>query len=106
MFVDDSRCEKALTFQRDNADELGRLYGRVKTYEARLKIVKAMNMGDTGSVSERESKAYASQAYREAVAEGEMDIAQHTALRALMDTAAETVDVWRSLNSRAGRGHV
>ena len=106
MFVNDEQCGKALDFQRDNANDLGRLQGRVKTLDARLKIIKAMNMGDAGSVSERESKAYASQAYREAVAEGEQDIAEHTALRALMDTAAAKVEVWRSLNARARAGNV
>lgn len=106
MFVNDEQCGKALDFQRDNAGELGRLQGRIKTLDARLKIIKAMNLGEGGTVSERESRAYASQQYREAVAEGEQDIAEHTALRALMDTAAAKVEVWRSLNSRAGRGHV
>ena len=104
-FVSDDQCAKALDFQRDNANELGRLQGRVKTLDSRLKIIKAMNMGESGSVSERESHAYASRDYREAVTEGEQDIASYTALRALIDTAAAKVEVWRSLNARAGRGH-
>jgi hypothetical protein len=105
MFVSDDQCSKALDFQRDNANELGRLQGRVKTLDSRLKIVKALNMGDSGSVSDKEAHAYASRDYREAVTEGEQDIASYTALRALIDTAAAKVEVWRSLNARAGRGH-
>ena len=106
MFVSDDQCAKALDFQRDNASELGRLYGRVKTLESRLKIIKAMNMGDAGSVADKESAAYSSRDYREAVADGEQDQADYMALKSLMDTAAAKVDVWRSLNSRAGRGNV
>jgi hypothetical protein len=106
MFVTDEQCAKALDFQRDNANELGRLYGRVKTLESRLKIVKAMNMGESGSVADKEATAYSSRDYREAVAEGEQDQAEYMALKSMMDTAAAKVDVWRSLNSRAGRGNV
>ena len=105
-FVTDEQCERALDFQRDNSPELGRLYGRVKTYEARLKIIKAMNMGETGSVSERESVAYASRAFREAVEEGERDHNELKALQSLMDTAAAKVEVWKQLSYRTGRGNI
>lgn len=104
-FITDSQVEGALNFMRDNAEELGRLNGRVKTLEPRLRIVKAMNMG-TGTVSDKEAAAYASEAYRNAVIEGETDIAEYTALRALMDAAAMKVETWRSLNARDRRGNV
>ena len=107
MFVTDAQCEKALTYLRDKSEEVGRLKARMVRMDEERKIAREVAFLDAeGSVAERNAKAVASRAYKDAVEAYEDATAEYETGRLRWRAAEIAVEVWRSLNSRQGRGHV
>jgi hypothetical protein len=106
-FITDEQCERALAYLRDKSEEVGRLKGRMVRMDEERKVAREMAFLDAdGSVAERNAKAVASRAYRDAVEAHQDATADYETSRLKWRAAEIAVEVWRSLNSRAGRGHV
>ena len=100
---------KCLDFLRDNAPMLGKLKGRCKALQERKKVILGIEFMEAGhqyTVAERNALAQASVAYQGICEDIEGAEAEYETLRVLMNLRELKVEVWRSLNSRAGRGHV
>jgi len=96
-----------LDFIRDNAGELGRLRGLCIALQEKKKTVRAQEfLKATGTVAERTAEAEASEAYQAVTKEIEDAEAEYRTLSVLISVREAKVEVWRSLNSRANRGHV
>lgn len=106
-FITDEQCESALEYLRDQAGEVGRLKGRMVRMDEERKIAREMAFLDAqGTVAERSARATASRAYKDAVEALEDATADYETARLKWRAAEMAVEVWRSLNSRMGRGHV
>ena len=106
-FITDEQCERAVIYLRDKSEEVGRLKGRMARMDEERKIAREMAFLDAeGSVAERNAKAVASRAYRDSVEAHQDATADYETARLRWRAAEVAVEVWRSLNSRAGRGHV
>lgn len=105
--ISEERAEAAVEYLRDNAREYGALRGRVAYTESNLRRVKSLEMmGKAGSVAERETNAYASDAYQGAIQDYSDATAEYETMRALREAASFTVEVWRSQNSTRRQGNV
>ena len=108
FFVTDDQVEKALNFIRDAAPEYGRLRGLAKGLDHERKIIRgqAFLESDQKTAAAKEADAESSQAYQNIVKEiiiVETDLA---ILTTQIKAAELKIETWRSLNARAGRGHV
>ena len=98
------RCVDYLT---RSAKLYGAARGRMVYYAANLRRVKALEMmGTLGSVAEREVRAYASDAYLQAMRDEQNATAEYEELRALREAASSKFECWRSLNSSRRQGIV
>jgi|TARA_Y100000310_G_C20545908_1_gene745558 hypothetical protein len=115
FFVTDEQCESALNYIRDQAPEYGRLRGLIGALEHEIKIAKGqaqLAFLDVDEACKRptvgESIAHADscQDVRNLVKElGGVKTDFHT-LATHIKAAELKIEVWRSLNSRANKGHV
>lgn len=105
--ISEQRAEAAVEFIRDHANQLGELRGRVKALEQKRKVVKGREfLGVSGTVAEREARAYSSKAFREVVEEIENAWAEMETLATQLKAAELTIEVWRSQYAASKRGHV
>lgn len=104
--ISDERAEAAVMMLRDTADDYGRARGWQAYCDANLRRVKSIQMlNDTaGSVADREARAYASEAYLNAITELQNATASYETLRARREAAAMGIEVWRSQNSARKAG--
>lgn len=107
MAINEGRAEKAVEFIRDHAERLGELIGACKALEHKRKVVQGQAFLEAdGTVAERDAKAHTSTKYREVVEEIGNAWAEKETLATRLKAAELTIDVWRSQNSAAKRGHV
>lgn len=107
VFIPDKDIEKALNFYRDSAPEYGRLVGACKGLDHKRKIVQSeIFMEATGTVAERTAISMVALPYKDAVKDLQDAETDKAILQTLLKAAELKIEVWRSLNSRAGRGHV
>jgi hypothetical protein len=102
----EEQAEKAVDYLRDTAKQYGQMCGRHAYATSNLRRVKALQMmqAPAGSVADRESFAYASDAYLEAMKEEQDATADRETLRAMRDAAEFTFELWRSQNSARKAG--
>ena len=105
--ISEDRVEKAVEFIRDHAHELGLLIGQCKGLEQKRKAVHGQAfLGATGTVAEREARAYSSPLFQACAEEIQNAWADKETLSLKIEAAKITVDVWRSQNSAANRGNI
>jgi hypothetical protein len=111
--INEDRAEKAVEWIRDNAPKLGQARGRMAAADASMRRTKALEMMAARELSDKkrteselESMAYCSPAYADAIEELSNATAEYETQRAMFQAAELTVEVWRSQNSAARRGHV
>lgn len=99
--VSDSDVEKALSWLRDNAAELGAAKRDAVKAEHMLKHVKAIAMKLHGAipVSAQEREALASEQYISAVERTAEAAGEFERLKSLREAAALKIEVWRSANA-------
>jgi len=96
-----------MDFIRDNAGELGRLRGLCKGLQETKKAVRGQQfLSAEGTVAEREAVAESSTEYCEVIQKIVDAETEYKTLEVLMGVREAKIEVWRSLNSRANRGHV
>jgi len=106
-FVTDNECERALDYLRDHSPVVGKLKARAVRMDEERKVAREMAfLAASGSVAERNAVAVNSEKYRQAIAQLEEATMDYETARLLWRAAEIKVEVWRSLNSRANRGHV
>jgi hypothetical protein len=106
-FVTDKQCEAALDYLRDQSPEVGRLKAAMVRADEQRKVARELAfLSASGSVAERSAHAVTSGDYLAAVDELERATADYETARLTWRAAEIKVEVWRSLNSRATRGHV
>jgi hypothetical protein len=105
--IDESRVEGAVEFLRDTAKQYGQARGYMAFAEGNLRRIKSLELlAAEGSLGEREAKAYASPRYLEALQDLQNATAEYETLRARRESAAITVDVWRSQNAARRQGAI
>lgn len=99
-------AERALFYLRDTAKEYGRLKGYMLFCEANLRRVKSMQMLniESGSVAEKEAKAYASEPYLRAMTAYQDASADFETLKCYRDASAFCIETWRSVNASKAKG--
>ena len=105
--IPDDRITKALTEIANMVDDIGRLLGRMRGLEHRLKICKSMGFLEAdGTVAEREARALVSQEYRDMVAEQEAVTTELETLRTRFKLEELVIEVWRTQQASSRKGHV
>lgn len=96
--VTDEEVERALTWLRDNAVEIGAAKAQVRRKEALVQSTEAIltAMSDAKSADARKMEARANPKWMEAIEEECAAIAEFEKLRALREAAALKIDAWRS----------
>jgi len=96
--VTDEALEKALSWLRDNAQEMGDAKAETIRASHRLKVVKALEMKlhNDKPVSVQEREALASQAYSEALERDAIAAGEYEKMRALREAASLKIEAWRS----------
>jgi hypothetical protein len=104
--IGDDRAEAAVMMLRDTAAEYGKARGYMAFCDANLRRVKSIQMlsDSQGSVADREARAYASDAYLEAITQLQEATAHYETLRARREAAAMGIEVYRSQNSARKAG--
>lgn len=104
MIADDD-AERASEYLRDNAKRYGQMKGRMEYASGNLRRVKSLVMLDLeGGLGDRETKAYASDKYAEALQEHREAVEEYETERALREAAVYRIDVWRSQNAARRQG--
>lgn len=103
--IEEEKAEGAVKYLRDTAEKYGKLRGHMEYCDGRLRRVKSLlMMGKPGSVAERETQAYASEAYEAALKDLENATAEYETIRALREAAVYTIEVWRSQSATKRQG--
>ena len=95
--VTDDELEKALSWLRDNANEIGEAKRRMVLANNMLRHIKALEMKKhDGSAAAQEREAYASDAYKRALYEDAVAAGEYEKMKALREAAALKIETWRS----------
>jgi reverse gyrase len=105
--ISEDRAEAAVEYLRDTATQYGQARGHQSYTEGNLRRIKALELLKVeGGLGEREAKAYASEAYREAL-EAFRDATKDTeTIRALREAADLTIRVWQSQQANIRQGNI
>ncbi len=105
--IADDRAEAAVDYLRETAKQIGLARGTLAYRDADMRRVKALELLKAeGSLGEREAKAYASAAYKEALEALENATADYETIRALREAADLTIQVWRTQQSNMRQGNI
>lgn len=106
--IDDESVEKALNFIRDRAEALADARARARFLEQKRKSLKAAAYleADGKTINEKESVAYTDSEYLQCLDDYKQAVYDAELLATQMKAAELRIEVWRSLNARAGRGHL
>lgn len=97
----------ALEYLSSTDVQYGQLMGAVKASEHQGKVAKSVAfLSATGTVAEKESKAYTSQEYMHWLESHQNIVADLEVIRAKRKRAELTIDVWRSLNASRRQGNI
>jgi hypothetical protein len=104
--ITEASAERAVYFLRDTAEKYGASRGHMAFADANLRRVKSLQMlAETeGSVADREAKAYASNAYLDAIVQLKDATTDYEVLRAQREASQFAIEFWRSLNSARKQG--
>lgn len=96
--VTEEDCERALSWLRDNALDIGNAKARQRKAEHMLKHIEALEYkrSDAKSAEARKADARTSEAYVDAINEDAMAAGEYEKLRALREAAALKIEAWRS----------
>jgi len=96
--ISEERAEAAVEYLRDTAELYGQTCGRLALAEKSLSRVKALQAIEAPgkSATERDTIAYASEAYAAALKELSDATTERETVRAKRDAAELTIEVWRS----------
>lgn len=104
--ISEERAERAVEFIRDNAKKYGDLVGLCKFLDHKRRVVRGEAFVNAeGTVAEREAISESSDEYREVVNDLRNAWADRTTLETQLKGAELTIEVWRSENKWADRGH-
>lgn len=107
MNITDDQVEAALTYLRDNAVPYGKAVGQCKYLDHKRKIVRAEIFNRVeGTVASREAEAESHPDYINVVEEYRRAETERATILTLMKAAELKIEVWRSMNARAKRGHL
>ena len=105
--ISEKSVEDAVVFFGEKAEEIGKLVGRCKALEHKLKQVKGLAfLKAQGTVAERQAIADSSEGVREIVEEIENAWADRVTLETKLKGKEFGIDVWRSQFSKYGKGIV
>ena len=105
--ISEAKVERAVEYIRIHAERLGQLIGLCKSLEQKRKVIHGQEfLKATGTVAEREARAYASDEFRAVVEEIENAWAEKATVETMMKSAELKIEVWRSQFSKYGKGHV
>lgn len=105
MMIEESDIEKAVDYLRTSAQDSGKWRGHMNYCEGNLRRVKSLEMlKHEGSLGDREARAYASDAYRQALEDYENATAEYETIRAKREAAQYAIEVWRSQQSARKAG--
>lgn len=103
--IEDDAAEKASEYLRDNAARYGQLRGAMEYASGNLRRVKAMKMLElSGGLGEKETIAYASDAYKIALEAQRDAVAEYETERAMREAAVYRIECWRSQNAARRQG--
>jgi hypothetical protein len=96
--VSDEELEKALSWLRDNAKEIGDAKAELVRASHMVKVTKALSMRlhNEKPISHQEREALASEEYRTALERDAVAAGEYEKLRALREAAALKIEAWRS----------
>lgn len=95
--VTDEDLDKALSWLRDNAHDMGEAKKRAVMANNMLRHIKALEMKKHGGpVSAQEREAYASDAYQRALYEDAVAAGEYEKMKSLREAAALKIEAWRS----------
>ena len=98
--INEQRTEKALEYLRDTAKQYGELCGLVELLAHNIKIYRSISFLEaTGTVAEREAKAWVTEAVKDAVEAHSNAVAEKMETLTKRKAAELTIDVWRSQNA-------
>lgn len=105
--VNEDACEKALSWLRDNADDMGRAKERLVKADKMIGHIEALmiRLSDEKSDEKRKADARSSDKYRDAIIEAAEAAGEYEKMEALREAAALKIETWRSeqANFRAMR---
>ena len=98
----------SIQYLAETDEQFGKLKGRMKGLEYRLKVCKAQEfLKATGtSASANEQRAYASDAYITMLQEYENSVIEYETVAAKRETRVLTIEVWRSQNANKRQGNI
>lgn len=101
MIVSDDEVERALSWLRDNADDIGAAKKDAYFSDGLVKHVKALAMKKHNDmpVSAQEREALASADYRAALLEAAVAAGEYEKMKSLREAAASKIEVWRSASA-------
>ena len=95
--VTDEELDKALSWLRDNAQEMGEAKKRTVLAGNMLRHIKALEMKKHGGpVSAQEREAYASDAYQRALYEDAVAAGEYEKMKSLREAASLKVQAWQT----------
>ena len=98
--ISEQKVEAALTYLRDSAKLYGEICGLVELRAHNIKIYRSMAfLTASGTVAERESKAWVEQEVRDAVDAHADAVAEKNTIYTQRRAAEMTCEVWRSQNA-------
>lgn len=107
MNISEDRLQKALTYLAETDQPSAEARARVKALEQRRKTVKGLAfLGSSGTMAEKEAKAYASQEYQDIVNEYENAVADAELYANKRKTEELIIEVWRSINAGRRKGNI
>lgn len=105
--ISDDRLQKALTYLAQTDEEAANAKASMKALEQKRKTIKGLAFIEaSGTVGEREAKAYASQEYQDIVEQYENAVADAELYANKRKTEELIIEVWRSSNANRRRGNI
>lgn len=105
--ISDERLQKSLKYLAETDEPCAKAKSLLVGLDHQLKTIKAVSFTTaSGTMAEKEAKAYASQSYREHVAKIEQATYDYEILRNKRLTEELVVECWRSINANRRKGNV
>lgn len=105
--ISEDRLTKALTYLAETDVPAAEAKARMKAIEQRRKTIKGIEfLASSGTMAEKEAKAYKSEAYQSIVDEYESAVADAEIYANKRKTEELIIEVWRSVNSSRRKGNI
>ena len=107
MNISDDRLQKSLTYLSETDEPAAKARALVKALEQRRKTVKAfVFLSSSGTMAEKEAKAYASPEYEEVTEAIENAVADSELYFNKRSTESLIVEVWRTTQANRRSGNI